>query len=183
MIDERIHSFKTKWGWCGIAAGPNGLKRVIIPGKNNRAGVLRILRKDFPGAAEDPRGLSRAGKLLKEYFAGKAVSFNLPVDLDGLTPFQKKVLRATRKVPYGRRETYSSIARGLGRPRAARAVGGALARNPLPIVIPCHRIIAASGALGGFSAAGGTKVKAVLLHLETKIAKQRGLTPLLYNCV
>ena len=168
MSDGKIHAFKTKWGWCGIAAGPKGLKRVVIPGRNNRAGVLRILRKDFPQAAEDPRGLSRAVKLLKEYFAGRTISFGLPVDLDGLTPFQKQVLRATRKVPYGRRETYSAIARRIGRPRAARAVGGALARNPLPIVIPCHRIIAASGALGGFSAAGGTKVKAALLHLETQ---------------
>lgn len=168
MSGGKIHAFKTRRGWCGIAAGPKGLKRVVIPGGNDRAGVLRILRKNYPRASEDPRGLSRAVKLLKEYFAGGKVSFNIPIDLDGLTPFQKRVLRATQKVPYGRCETYSSIARRIGRPRAARAVGGALARNPLPIVIPCHRIVAAGGALGGFSAAGGTKVKAALLHLETR---------------
>jgi methylated-DNA-[protein]-cysteine S-methyltransferase len=86
------------------------------------------------------------------------------VDLDGLPPFQRKVLLAERRVPYGRTITYGALAAKVGRPRAARAVGQALAHNPVPLVVPCHRVIAAGGGLGGFG--GGLALKRRLLALE-----------------
>ena len=83
-----------------------------------------------------------------------------------MSPFQRRVLRAALRIPYGRVSTYGEIAAEIGNPRAARAVGRALGANPIPLVVPCHRVIAGSGALGGYSAAGGVRVKRKLLDLE-----------------
>jgi methylated-DNA-[protein]-cysteine S-methyltransferase len=166
MSREMIHAFKTKWGWCGLAASARGLKRVIIPWQNSRRDVLAILRAEFPTAREDARALSKAAALLRKYFKGELVEFNLPLDLDGLTAFQKNVLSAARKIPYGRTLAYGEVAARANRPGAARAAGTALARNPLPILIPCHRVLASGGRAGGFSARGGVKTKFALLRME-----------------
>ncbi len=98
------------------------------------------------------------------YFAGSHVAFDLPVDLRGLSDFQRRALLAAKEVPYGRTASYSDIARRMGHPRAFRAVGNAMARNPTPLVVPCHRIIAADGSLGGFG--GNLPLKRRLLELE-----------------
>jgi methylated-DNA-[protein]-cysteine S-methyltransferase len=103
---------------------------------------------------------------LGEYFAGQRESFNVPVDLSRSTDFQQQVLRAAARVPRGGLATYAEIARHIGKPRASRAVGQALARNPVPIVIPCHRVVAADGSLTGYSGRGGIRTKAQLLVLE-----------------
>jgi methylated-DNA-[protein]-cysteine S-methyltransferase len=171
MSREMMHVFKTKWGWCGLAASARGLKRVIIPWRNSRRDVLAILRAEFPAAREDARALSNAAKSLRKYFAGEQVKFDFPLDLDGLTAFQKNVLAATRKISYGRTLAYGEVAARANRPGAARAAGTALARNPLPIVIPCHRVLASGGRAGGFSARGGVKTKIALLRLEAKKQK------------
>jgi methylated-DNA-[protein]-cysteine S-methyltransferase len=111
-----------------------------------------------PGPVDDLR------RELDEYFGGTRREFDLPVDLSPLPGFQRSVLEELVRVPYGHVDTYGGLARRIGSPRAARAVGGALNRNPVPIVVPCHRIVGASGSLVGY--AGGLERKQALLGLE-----------------
>lgn len=110
--------------------------------------------------------LSQCKRELSEYFSGHRKFFDLPLDWSRMTAFQMEVLRSTLEIPFGETRTYGELARALGKPSASRAVGSALGRNPLPLLIPCHRVIAASGALTGYSAAGGIATKAWLLQLE-----------------
>lgn len=107
--------------------------------------------------------LRRAEKQLKEYFAGRRRAFDLPLKTEG-TEFQKQVWRELARIPYGKCLGYGEIARRIGRPQASRAVGNAVGRNPLAILLPCHRVIAANRRLGGFT--GGTDLKVRLLDLE-----------------
>lgn len=104
-----------------------------------------------------------AGRQMQDYMAGKLTHFNLPLRADG-TEFQRAVWHAMAAVPYGETRSYAQLARAAGRPRASRAVGSACGRNPLPIVVPCHRIVTSDGQLGGYS--GGVNIKAELLELE-----------------
>jgi methylated-DNA-[protein]-cysteine S-methyltransferase len=155
--------FETPWGWVGLAAGAKGLVRVVLPGPRRRPDLDCLAGR---GRAPAPaRAIAaRAEREVREYLAGRRRTFSVPVDLDGLPPFQRKVLLAERRVPYGRTITYGALAAKVGRPRAARAVGQALAHNPVPLVVPCHRVIAAGGGLGGFG--GGLALKRRLLALE-----------------
>ena len=117
-----------------------------------------------PRASEPvPAALREAARQLEAYFAGRLRTFELPLAPEG-TAFQKRVFRALRAIPYGETRSYAELARRLAAPRAARAVGAASGRNPLPIVIPCHRLIASDGGLGGYAA--GSRVKRLLLELE-----------------
>jgi methylated-DNA-[protein]-cysteine S-methyltransferase len=109
---------------------------------------------------------STARRELAEYLNGRRTSFTVPVDLLHVTPFQRSVLEAARSVPRGQVATYGDIGRRIGRPGAARAVGQALGSNPVPIVVPCHRVLASDGTLGGYSGRGGLRTKRRLLTLE-----------------
>jgi methylated-DNA-[protein]-cysteine S-methyltransferase len=111
-------------------------------------------------------GLFPAADQFSEYFDGRRWDFDLPLDLRPLTEFHRRVLAAVRAVPYGQTRTYVRVAAGLSKPGAARAVGRANATNPLPIVIPCHRLVGADGSLRGYGAPGGIKTKAWLLAFE-----------------
>ena len=111
-----------------------------------------------------PRRLDQVRRELDEYFAGRRSAFDLSTDLSPLPGFQQLVLRELALVPFGEVTTYGALAVRIGQPRAARAVGGALNRNPIPIVLPCHRVLGASGKLVGY--AGGLNRKEALLHLE-----------------
>lgn len=119
-------------------------------------------------AVEDPRRFAEALEQLDAYWSGKAIEFDLPLAPEG-TPFREKVWDALRGVPYGATVGYGEIARRIGKPSAARAVGGACGSNPLPIFIPCHRIVGASGALTGFG--GGLPIKEKLLAIERQARK------------
>ena len=110
--------------------------------------------------------LETVTRQLREYFAGERAAFDLPLDLRALTPFQKSVLSAISQVPAGETTSYGGLAQRIGKPGAARAVGRALGSNPIPIIIPCHRALAADGSLGGYSGRGGVRTKQVLLTLE-----------------
>ena len=116
-----------------------------------------------------PERLKTATTEICDYLDGKRITFELETDLVNLTKFQRQVLTATSQVPRGSVVTYLDIARLIGNPKAVRAVGQALGRNPIPIVIPCHRVIAANGSLGGYSGGGGLTTKARLLQLEGAI--------------
>jgi methylated-DNA-[protein]-cysteine S-methyltransferase len=111
-----------------------------------------------------PRPVDEARRELSEYFEGERREFDLPVDLSPLPGFQRAVLDELARIPYGHVDTYGGLARRIGKPQAARAVGGALNRNPVPIVVPCHRIVGAGGRLTGY--AGGLERKEALLGLE-----------------
>ena len=111
-----------------------------------------------------PEALSAAVVQLEEYFAGTRRVFDLPLDLDAATDFQRDVYAELVRVPFGRLITYGDLAGTVSRPELARAVGQAVGANPIPILIPCHRVVAAEGRLGGFS--GGLAVKAALLRIE-----------------
>jgi methylated-DNA-[protein]-cysteine S-methyltransferase len=113
-----------------------------------------------------PERMAEATHQVEEYLAGKRVAFDLPIDMRFVSDFQRSVLRAVMKVPRGEVITYGALARVIGRPKAARAVGRALGSNPIPIVIPCHRVLASDGSLGGYSGRGGVRTKADLLRLE-----------------
>ncbi len=110
--------------------------------------------------------LESARTQLRDYLHGARTQFSLRLDLSHITKFQRLVLNAVASVPYGETRSYGEISAQIGRPHAARAVGGANARNPLPIVIPCHRVIAADDSLGGYSGPGGLRTKRSLLDLE-----------------
>lgn len=124
-------------------------------GVSTGEGEVRMQTGPFPVAAQ-----------FEAYFAGERVDFALPLDLRSRTAFHRLVLEAVLAVPYGQTRTYASIAREIGRPGAARAVGRANATNPLPIVIPCHRLVGADGSLRGYGAPGGIDTKAWLLAFE-----------------
>ena len=124
--------------------------------------LVRITFRD-DGACDCTPLLTEAARQLEEYFAGSRRDFDLPLAPAG-TPFQQEVWLALRKIPYGQTHSYKDIACAIGRPKACRAVGMANNRNPLPIVIPCHRVVGVSGALTGY--AGGLEIKDALLRLE-----------------
>lgn len=115
---------------------------------------------------KNPKAVRRVMAQLREYFAGKRSNFDLPVDLATLTPFQQNVLAIACRIAPGEVWTYHRVAKELGRPECSRPVGQALARNPVPIVIPCHRVIASDGSLGGYSGGSGLQAKRWLLRLE-----------------
>jgi methylated-DNA-[protein]-cysteine S-methyltransferase len=122
--------------------------------------------KPKPGWRRDDDSLADAASQLHAYFDGNLRAFDLPLKTDG-TEFQQTVWRALREIPYGETTTYSTIARQIGKPAAVRAVGAANGANPIPIVIPCHRVIGASGSMTGFG--GGIDVKKRLLDLEARV--------------
>ena len=145
---------------------------------SSRALVAVLWEKERPNRVKldeislDPQHpvLIEAERQLSEYFAGKRTQFDLPLEPDG-TEFQKKVWRALREIPFGKTKSYLELARTIGSPDASRAVGAANGKNPLSIVVPCHRVVGADGALTGF--AGGLETKAALLALEASRAHDR----------
>lgn len=148
-----------------VAAGCLGgrVAAVEIGAATPREAVSRLARR-LRNPGFDLAG-NAAGRQLREYFAGERLRFGLDWDLKGLPAFCRKVLRACAKVPFGQIVTYGDIARAAGSPGAARAVGQALKGNPIPIIIPCHRVVGAMS-LGGFSAGGGAMTKRALLEFE-----------------
>ncbi len=122
----------------------------------------------------DRQQTAQAMRQIRQYFAGERDQFDLPVDLSALTDFQRRVLEAANQIPHGKIATYKEIASKIGQPGASRAVGNALGRNPIPIVIPCHRVLPQSGALGGYSGSGGPQTKARLLQIEGVLPGQSG---------
>jgi methylated-DNA-[protein]-cysteine S-methyltransferase len=115
---------------------------------------------------KNPRAVEHVIAQLREYFAGHRSEFQLSVDVSALTPFQQSVLEVTSSIGLGQVWTYHRVAEELGRPQSSRPVGQALARNPVPIVIPCHRVIASNGSMGGYSGGAGIQAKRWLLQLE-----------------
>ena len=160
--------FDTAIGTCAIAWGPRGVLGTQLP-ERDVEGTRMHMRRRFAGAAEStpPLPVERAITAITAILHGERPDLSgIALDTSGLEPFQRRVYDVARTIPPGATMTYGSIAMQLGEPRAAQAVGVALARNPFAIVVPCHRVLAAGGKLGGFSAAGGVATKLRLLEIE-----------------
>lgn len=156
---------ETPLGPVWVAAGSRGLVAVEYDGSEAsfRAYLLKHIKGQPQRSAEK---VAAAKEQVRKYLLGQSNQLNLNVDLSGITPFQRRVLEETRKVPRGQVSTYAEIARRIGNPKAVRAVGQALRRNPIPIVVPCHRVIASDGTLGGYGGTLRSKRKMALLKLE-----------------
>ena len=162
---QRYAVLSTPIGSAGLVASNRGLTHIVLlRGDTDRAAGR--MQRHFPDAELCPDLLPGLQRQLTDYFAGKRVRFRVRPDLSSLTGFQQAVLAACAGIGYGETVTYGELAQRVGRPGAARAVGGVLARNPVPLVIPCHRVVAGNGRLGGFSAEQGTRLKQWLLELE-----------------
>jgi len=147
-------TFETAWGWMKVVVSSQGIVRVYLP-NTVEVSKWEEVGKDALGIAEK----------FKKYFEGERVDFkDLPLDLNWASDFAKKVYKELLNIPYGKIATYGQIAKRIGDARFARAVGQALARNKIPIIIPCHRIVGTDGKLGGF--AWGVEYKRRLLELE-----------------
>jgi methylated-DNA-[protein]-cysteine S-methyltransferase len=149
----------TPIGTLTLVAGDAGLRAVLWPGEASPAGAAE---------APDDAVLAAAAEQIRAWFAGERTAFDLPLDLSAATGFQRRAWLALAAIPYATTRTYGAQARALGAPRAARAVGAANGRNPLPIVLPCHRLVGADGSLTGFG--GGLDVKRALLDHEAATA-------------
>lgn len=153
-------------GTLGIVRSAKGLTQILF--ENESPHIEEIIHRKFPLAKihKDREALASTVNQLLEYFDGKRKKFELDLDLM-LPPFHDRALKEVFKIPYGKTASYKEIAERIGNPKAVRAVGNANANNPIPIVIPCHRVLATGGGLGGYG--GGLDVKASLLKLEGAI--------------
>ncbi len=167
---EELHYaiWPTAWGRMGAVAGPSGLRHIVLPGYQADE-LAELLAWEHPGAVCDETPFKQIIQLTRDYFNAKVVDFGqLRCDLPAVGSFTVLVCRACRKIPYGQTLSYSGLAREVGRSGAARAVATAMSKNPLPLVVPCHRVIYADGQLGGFSSRGGVALKQRLLEMEKK---------------
>jgi methylated-DNA-[protein]-cysteine S-methyltransferase len=168
--------FDTPIGRCGIAWDGDVIEGTMLP-EQRVADTRRRMLDRFDGASEGapPPAIRDAMDRMVASLRGEADDLvDVPLDLDTLPPFRRKVLEVVRTIPAGETLSYGDVAVAVGSPGAARAVGQALGRNPFPIVIPCHRVLAAGGRIGGFTAAGGVSVKAKMLTAE-------GVTPTMWS--
>jgi methylated-DNA-[protein]-cysteine S-methyltransferase len=152
-------AFETPFGRIGVAATDKGVVRIDLPG----SAPVDVPESTDGQAARGARLAAQARREIIEYLAGRRRTFTVPVSLAGVPPFHARVLRAARRIPYGRTMTYGQLAAAVGQPRGARAVGQAMARNPVPLIFPCHRVTARAG-LGGYG--GGLDLKRRLLDRE-----------------
>lgn len=162
---RRAIIFRSFWGWMGISETSKGIDTVALPKGSKRAieSDLRSAAGELLEEGVSPR-LEAARLQLLDYLDGKRHVFDVPLDLSRGTPFQRRVWQVLQRVPYGKLRSYQWIASRVGGRHYARAVGSAVGANPLPIVIPCHRIVAQDASLGGFSC--GLPMKRKLLALE-----------------
>jgi methylated-DNA-[protein]-cysteine S-methyltransferase len=158
----RYAIFDTDMGWAGVLGSAAGLRRVTLP-QRSAEDARRLLSVD--AAVDSPSLFADLIRRVQAYFNGNTATFSDRLDLAGKTGFQQLVWATTRLIPYGTTRSYRWVARQIGQPDAARAVGQALAKNPLPVIIPCHRVVASHGQLGGYS--GGLTMKQRLLSLES----------------
>ena len=161
--------FETASGFCGIAWNNVGITRFQLPSRSAEAAERLLLRKAQRAEPGIPMpDVTEAVAAAKRYFAGEETDFSgVTLDLDDQDAFFKQIYIAARQVGWGRTTTYGTLAKELGAgPEAARDVGQAMAKNPVPLIIPCHRVLAAGGKVGGFSAPGGSATKIHMLKLE-----------------
>lgn len=164
-MSTNFRVFDSVRGTLGFVASARGLHRVYLPQADADA-LRRTIRTAYPDAVEDEGLLPELADQFQRYFAGERVTFDARLDWSEHTNFEIDVWRACAEIPYGVTGSYKDIAERLGRPGGARAVGLAMAHNPFPIVVPCHRVCKSDGGLGGYSGPGGIDFKQQLLEME-----------------
>lgn len=165
LLDVAYATLETPVGAVVIAATTKGVVRVALPGEHLDDVLVELAESVSPRVIAYPNRLDEARRELDQYFAGKRRRFDLPLDWRLSHPgFYRRVLRATARVPFGEVITYTDAAERAGSPRAFRAAGSALGSNPIPIVVPCHRVVRAGGDIGNYG--GGPEMKRFLLELE-----------------
>ena len=160
--------FDTALGRCALVWRDGAIVGASLP-ESDDAAMRRSLARRFPGAveADPPSFVTAAAERVAHHFAGEPQDFcDLPLDLEASSQFEREVYSAALAIPCGETRTYGDLARAVGQPQAAQAVGIALGRNPVPILVPCHRILAGGGRTGGFSAPGGVATKFRILEIE-----------------
>ncbi|MGE5295147.1 MAG: methylated-DNA--[protein]-cysteine S-methyltransferase [Solirubrobacterales bacterium] len=170
--------FRTQWGHFAFAGVDDAVCRTFLPVADRQAAERGLLLGLGPAAHAvrfDQGYLPELQEQIVAYYEGEPVDFSVdpPAYIENISPFGRKVLLACRAIPFGVAKTYSDLARQIGSPLAARAVGSVMAANPIPLIIPCHRILRTDGGLGGFSAPGGTAVKQRLLEHERSVRPRR----------
>ena len=165
LLDVAFTTVSTPVGVLLLAATEEGLVRVAYAREDHEAVLQDLARRISPRVLHAPVRLAPAVRQLEEYFAGTRTGFDLPLDRSLSHGFRRLVQEHLPEIGYGRTESYGAVARSVGRPQAVRAVGTACATNPLPVVVPCHRVLRGDGGLGGY--VGGLEAKAALLELET----------------
>lgn len=169
LVDVGFAFVPSPFGALLVAATGRGLVRLAYPDGSPDAVLAQLAAEVSPRILEAPGMLDAVRRQLDEYFARRRRRFELPLDLRLTRGFTRRVLQATGRVPFGGLATYADVARAAGSPRAVRAAGNALGANPIPIVVPCHRIVRTGGALGGYT--GGLERKLRLLRLEGTVAR------------
>lgn len=164
MLDVAYRTLETPVGTLLLASTQAGLVRVAYDREDHDAVLVTLAGKVSPRVLLAPGRLEQPARQLSEYFSGARTSFDLPLDLRLATGFRRSVLAHLSHIGYGRTESYTEVAVATGHPRAVRAVGTACATNPLPVVVPCHRVVRSDGAAGGY--VGGPTAKRTLLDLE-----------------
>jgi methylated-DNA-[protein]-cysteine S-methyltransferase len=168
LLDVAYATVDSPLGPLMVASTPRGLVRLSYSEfRNDEAVLTDLARRVSPRVLEAPARVDRARRELDEYFEGRRTKFELPIDWTLTRGFTTEVLRATAAVGFGDTTTYSEVARVAGSPRAVRAAGNSLGSNPMPIVVPCHRVLRTGGGLGGYT--GGLERKEFLLRLEGAI--------------
>lgn len=159
--------WQMSWGWMGAMGDAGGLAYLTLP-RDDRELVYRELRDHAAGElADNPAWFTGLRQLLDRYFQGEYVDFReISLQWDLVTPYRRRVLAKAQEIPYGETRTYKWLAEAVGNPKGARSVGQAMAHNPWPLIVPCHRVIGTNGRLTGFG--GGLSMKERLLALESK---------------
>lgn len=164
LLDVAYRTIDTPVGELLLAATGHGLVRIAFEQEGEDETLEALASKLGPRILRAPERLEPVARELDEYFEGKRRRFDLSIDLTLTRGFRRSVIAHLPDIPYGRTESYSQVATAVGNPKAARAVGSACATNPIPIVVPCHRVLRADGSLGGYG--GGLEAKTALLRLE-----------------
>lgn len=164
LLDVAVTTMDSPIGTLLLMATPKGLVRIAFDYENRDEVLGEVATRVSPRILEAPRRLDPVRRELDRYFAGKLRDFDVPIDWSLSGDFARKVLRRTARIPYGSVASYGDVAVGVGTPRGARAVGNALGANPIPVVVPCHRVVRTGGAIGGYG--GGLPRKRWLLTLE-----------------
>jgi methylated-DNA-[protein]-cysteine S-methyltransferase len=170
LADVSYATLDSPFGKLTAAVTERGLVRLAFPEEGSDAVLERLASRISPRIVEASAPLKAIRRELDEYFTGRRRSFELPLDWTLVGPFGRRVLRAAAEIPYGGALSYTQVAAVAGSPRGSRAAGNALGANPIPIVVPCHRVLRSGGALGGY--AGGLERKLWLLELEGTLEKQ-----------
>ena len=165
--------FKTRWGFFGLLSDSKGILHTVLPMSSFEIAKIYLLVGMSLEIKQDLKLCSALQKSIKDYYKGCYVDFKkvkFALNWGNFTDFSKKILNTCRQIPFGRTMTYQQLAKKAGFPKAGRAAGSVLAKNQLPLIVPCHRVVRADGKIGKFSAAGGSKTKKKILEYEKTIA-------------